>query len=166
MSHNRTELGNYYNDHVFLPRGYYPNFFNENFFEGNNDSDFWNGSSFGGHNYGNYGGFGGFSTDLREKKDAYIIEAELPGIDKKNINIDVDNNVLTISAKYDEDSSQKNGDTRYIRRERRVGFFRRSFTLDNMKEEGIKAEINNGVLLIRCPKKADSHPNSHHIQIQ
>jgi len=145
VSHNKNSLDLFRDDDSLFPRGMFPGFF----------SNFWD----------NFG-FGGLRVNVREKKDAYIIEAEMPGIDKKNIDIDVTDNILTISANVDERKEQRDDDGRYIRRERRSGSFRRSFSLDNVKADQINAEMKNGVLTVYCPKKNESSPNSRRIIIQ
>lgn len=91
-----------------------------------------------------------FEVDLKEDKDAYMIEADLPGIKKDAIDIEYDNNYLTISAKRDDTVEDKNEN--YIKRERRYGEFRRIFYVDNVIEDEIDAEFKNGVLKITLPK--------------
>ncbi|NLH01549.1 MAG: Hsp20/alpha crystallin family protein, partial [Clostridiales bacterium] len=105
-------------------------------------------------------------VDVREKSDSYVIDAEMPGIDKNNVSIDVYGNMLTITANVNENSEQKDEDGRYLRRERRMSSYRRSFTLDNIKSDEIKAEMNNGILTIVCPKKSENTPNYKRIPIQ
>lgn len=62
---HRTNLSDYFNEQLFLPRGFFPSFYDENFFE--RQDNLWNGSGFGGHNFGNYGshafGAGSFNFD-------------------------------------------------------------------------------------------------------
>ena len=88
-------------------------------------------------------------TDIREKKDKYIIDVDLPGYDKKNINLSLHNGYLNIAAKGDNGEDEK-----FVRRERYVGEWSRSFYVgDDIKEEDIHAEFNNGILKIFIPKK-------------
>lgn len=91
-----------------------------------------------------------FNTDIRETKDAYIIDAELPGFEKQDIAIDYANNYLTISATRKEDSEIE--EKQYIRRERQSGELVRRFYLENIDEEKIKAKFKNGILEIQLPK--------------
>lgn len=147
MNRDNHDLSPFNDDQNGLfPRGFFPSFFNDSL---------WNGLN-----------FGGFKVDVMEKKDAYVIDAELPGIDKNNVNIDIDDNMLTISANVDEHKEEKDESGRYLRRERRSGSYRRSFPLDNIKADEIKAEMNNGILTVRCPKKQESRPNTKRIPIQ
>ncbi|HWQ50309.1 MAG TPA: Hsp20/alpha crystallin family protein [Terriglobales bacterium] len=99
--------------------------------------------------------FSGFRVDVRDTEDAYIIEAEMPGLEKDDIDINADDDTLTISARYDENTEQKDDEGNYIQRERRAGAFRRSFTLENIQENEVTAEMASGILTVRCPKKTD-----------
>ncbi|TCS83090.1 Hsp20/alpha crystallin family protein [Tepidibacillus fermentans] len=104
--------------------------------------------------------FPNFRTDIVDKGDHFVLEAELPGFRKEDINIEVDNNRLTIHAKHEarvEDNKEN-----YIRKERRFGSFTRSFDVSNIKTDEIKAEYNNGVLILDLPKK---DPNQFHRRI-
>jgi len=149
MSHDKNEVSLYHGDNLgIFPRSFFPSLFGDSFWD-------------------NFGfGFGGLKVDVREKSDSYVIDAEMPGIDKNNVSIDIYGNVLTITANVNENSEQKDEDGRYLRRERRMGSYRRSFTLDNIKSDEIKAEMNNGILTIVCPKKSENAPNYKRIPIQ
>ena len=105
-----------------------------------------------------------FSTDIKDEGDHYLLEAELPGFQKEDIDLDVKDGVLTISAKHQESSSQNNGN--YVCKERRYGSFARSFNLEGIQEENITASYNNGVLELNLPKKQEIIPQSHKISIQ
>lgn len=91
-----------------------------------------------------------FKVDLKETNDSYLVEADLPGVKKEAINIDFENNYLTISAKRDE--TIQNQSENYVRRERHYGEFKRSFHLDNIDENKIDASFTDGVLKITLPK--------------
>lgn len=92
-------------------------------------------------------------TDIREKKDKYIVDIDLPGYDKKNINLSLNNGYLNINAKVDKEE-HSGEDERFVRRERYIGECSRSFYVgDDIKEEDIHAEFNNGTLKIFVPKK-------------
>lgn len=96
------------------------------------------------------GGFS-FKADIKEKEDKYWIEAELPGLNKEDINIELNDEKLLISASRNE-FVEKNKDN-YVYRERNSGNFQRGFYLKNIKEDQIKAEYKNGILKIELPKK-------------
>ena len=92
-------------------------------------------------------------TDIRETSDKYIVDVDLPGFSKENINLSLDNGYLNISAKVDKE--EKNEEEKYVRQERFYGECSRSFYVgDDVKEEDIKAEFKNGILNIEVPKKA------------
>ncbi|MCI8422071.1 MAG: Hsp20/alpha crystallin family protein [Lawsonibacter sp.] len=105
-----------------------------------------------------------FSTDIRDEGDHYLLEAELPGFQKEDIDLDVKDGVLTISASHQTDSEEKQGS--YLCRERRSGMFSRSFSLEGIQEEGITAAYNNGVLELKLPKRQEVLPQSRKITIQ
>ena len=92
--------------------------------------------------------------DVYEKDDAYNIEVDVPGFKKEDINIDVDNDYLTIRASkhFDETEKGKN----YICRERKYGKFERSFYLGDLKTDDVEASFENGTLKIRVPKIEES----------
>lgn len=94
--------------------------------------------------------FPSFKTDIVDKGDKFVLEADLPGFKKEDIDIDIDGNMLTISAKHSE-KREENKDN-YIRRERRYGSFTRSFDVSNIKTDEIKAEYKDGVLTLELPK--------------
>lgn len=108
-----------------------------------------------------------FSTmraDIKEKDKMYILEVELPGIDKENIQIEYRDNVLTILAERKEELREERAD--YIRRERKYGSFRRSFYVENIDEENIRAKFRNGILKIRLPKLKASAIKDRRIPIE
>lgn len=105
-----------------------------------------------------------FSTDIKDEGDHYLLEAELPGFRKEDIDLDVKDGVLTISAQHQESNDQHNGN--YVCKERRYGSFARSFNLEGIQEENITAAYNNGVLELNLPKKQEILPQSHKIAIQ
>ncbi|WPC41895.1 heat shock protein Hsp18 [Clostridium sp. JS66] len=105
----------------------------------------------------------GFKVDLKEDENNYMIEADLPGIKKENIDINLNNNYLTISAKRQDDVEDKNGN--YVRRERRYGEFKRSFYIDNVDETTIDASFSDGVLKVILPKKEKTKESQRRIDI-
>lgn len=111
------------------------------------------------------GSFNSFRTDVRETKDAYHVEAELPGFDKDDITIQLDNNYLTIHAKREEEEEAKDEEDKIIRKERHYGEFIRRFYVDNVDEDKIKAKLKRGVLKIKLPKLETKEPESKRIDI-
>ena len=94
-------------------------------------------------------------TDIREKKDKYLIDIDLPGFSKENIKMTLDNGYLNISAKVEKESNNDH-DEKYVHRERFYGECSRSFYVgDDIREEDIEAEFKNGILKIEIPKKEE-----------
>lgn len=105
-----------------------------------------------------------FSTDIRDEGAHYLLQADLPGFRKEDIDLDVKDGVLTISAKHQADD--RTAADNYICRERRTGSFSRSFTLDGIQEDAIRASYQDGVLELILPKRQEVLPQCHKIQIQ
>ena len=90
-------------------------------------------------------------TDIRETKDKYIIDIDLPGFDKENINLSLNKGYLEISAKVDKEDNEE--EEKYVRRERFCGECSRSFYVgDDITEEDIQTKFKNGILKIEVPK--------------
>ena len=91
-------------------------------------------------------------TDIKEMKDKYLIDIDLPGFDKKNIDVSLENGYLKIHA-VSENSNESN-EEKYLRQERFYGECSRSFYVgDEIKEADIKAEFKDGILKVELPKK-------------
>ena len=104
------------------------------------------------------------SVDISEDKNAYTITADLPGISKKDINMRVKENVLTLSGNRNYEKKDKK-DT-YYRMERGYGKFSRSFQLpDNVMENKITANFKNGVLTVYVPKSEKLKPRGIEIKV-
>ena len=96
------------------------------------------------------------SVDVRETEKAYVIEAELPGFDEKDIEVRMDANNLTIESKKEEEKKEEK-EKNYLIRERRISSFSRSFKLpENADPEGVSASFKNGVLSLEIRKKAEA----------
>ena len=94
-------------------------------------------------------------TDIQEHEDGYTLEMDLPGFKKEEIQIELNNGYMTISAAkgLDEDEKDKKSG-KYIRRERYTGSCQRSFYVgEDVTEEDIKAEFKHGILKLFIPKK-------------
>ena len=92
-------------------------------------------------------------TDIEEKKDKYIVDIDLPGYEKEDIKIEVDNGYLIVNAKTSHHKDEKE-EGKYVRKERFVGECSRSFYVgEDVKQEDIKASFRNGTLKIEIPKK-------------
>lgn len=105
-----------------------------------------------------------FSVDLKEDDNNYIIEADLPGVDKKDIDISYKDGYLNISAKRDNNVEEKKDN--YVRKERSYGELKRSFYIDNVEEDNINANFDNGVLKVTLPKLNKEIHESKKIEIK
>jgi len=97
------------------------------------------------------------AVDIRETSDGLTLSAELPGINREDVHISVENSVLTISGerKFEKDTKEEN----YHRIERSYGTFSRSFTLpSNVKTDQVAASFKDGVLTIALPKADEAKP--------
>ncbi len=92
-------------------------------------------------------------TDIKEKKDKYVIEMDLPGYEKDGIKVEIQDGYLTVHAKVNkQDNEEEKG--KFVRKERYTGECSRSFYVgENVKEEDIKAKFRNGTLMLEVPKK-------------
>ena len=107
-----------------------------------------------------------FRADIRDAGDKYVLDAELPGFHKEDINLDIKDGILTISAEHSETNDQKDDKGNYIRRERRYGSFRRSFDISGIDESAISASYQNDILELSLPKQQQVLPQSRRIAIE
>lgn len=102
-------------------------------------------------------------VDVKETQEAYILDMELPGRTEKDVSLDLNNRILTISSileekneKKEEKAEKKDG-VQYLLRERRTSSFTRRFTLpEDINDEAVNATFKNGVLTVTVPRKAVS----------
>ena len=130
-----------------------PSIFNDNVFDDFFDFPFYDDKDekkLYGHHAANL-----MKTDIQEHDDGYTLEMDLPGFKKEEIQIELNNGYMTISAAkgLDEDEKDKKSG-KYIRRERYTGSCQRSFYVgEDVTEEDIKAEFKHGILKLFIPKK-------------
>ena len=110
-----------------------------------------------------HGNASSIRADIKENDKEYVIEAEMPGFDKEEIEIELNDNYLTISANRNEIINEEKEN--YIRKERRTGRITRSFYVENVKNEGIKASHKDGILKIILPKEKEGKKKGNRIQI-
>jgi HSP20 family protein len=97
------------------------------------------------------------AVDIYETEHQLVVKADLPDVDPKDLDIRVENNILTIRGerKFEKKADQEN----YLRVERAYGAFSRSFSLANtVNSEAIKADYQNGVLTLSIPKREEAKP--------
>ena len=107
-----------------------------------------------------------FKTDIKDEGDRYELEADLPGFDKKDIHLDINGDMLTVSAERHSEHEEKDKKNKYVRCERSYGSYSRSFDLSGVKADEIKAKYENGVLKLTMPKKDKNLPEARHLEIE
>jgi len=104
------------------------------------------------------------AVDVREEETRYLMEVELPGMSDKDIELKVEDNILTLSSKKEEAKEEKkNG---FLIRERRQAEFCRTFVLPkDVDREQVHAEFKNGLLLVSVPKKPEAQPRKIEVKV-
>lgn len=130
-----------------------PSIFGENLFDDDwfdFDRDFWGRKNpLYGKNAKNI-----MKTDIREHDEGYELDVDLPGFKKDEINVELENGYLTISAAKGLDKDEQDKKGKYIRKERYAGAMQRSFYVgDAVTQEDIKAKFEDGILKLSIPKK-------------
>jgi HSP20 family protein len=105
-----------------------------------------------------------FKTDIKENEDSYVIMAELPGVAKEDIKLNIEDGTLTIKAERKTEENQEKDN--YIRREMKYGSFERSFSVDGIKTDDVKAVHKNGVLEVTLPKETQIKEKTKTINIE
>jgi len=99
------------------------------------------------------------AVDIFEEKQEFILRAELPGVTKENVKVEVKDNHLTVSGKKESAIKSETSEYRYV--ETHYGSFSRSFELPkNVNGEAVKAEFTNGVLVLHIPKVQEALPRT------
>lgn len=105
------------------------------------------------------------SVDVAETENAYVITADMPGMDEKDIELSLSEDVLTIKGEKKEEREEKKKDYHLV--ERRYGAFNRSFRLpDGVDGEKIEASCDKGVLTVTLPKKAEKKAETKKIEVR
>ena len=111
--------------------------------------------------------FSKMKCDIYEKDGIYTMEMDIPGFDKKDVNIEIDDNdYLTVTAfkKYEDNKEDK--DKNYVRKERSYGKYQRSFYIGDIDKEKIEASFENGILKVVMPKKEKEESSKKTIEIK
>ena len=107
-----------------------------------------------------------FKTDITDEGDHYLMEADLPGFDKKDIHLDLSDDTLTISAERHSKNEDKDSKGKVIRMERSYGSYQRSFNVSEIDTDNIHAAYDNGVLKLTLPKRTEVMPKSRTLEIE
>lgn len=98
-------------------------------------------------------------TDIKELENGYSLDVDLPGFAKENIQAELKDGYLTITATRSSETEDKNEEGKFLRRERFQGTCKRSFYVgEYLHEEDIKAEFKDGVLKLSFPKEPEPEP--------
>ncbi len=126
------------------------------------DNGFWGDEFF--RNFFGTDSMNTFRVDVVDNGDSYLMEAELPGMTREQVHVDVDDGVLTITCDVNED--RKDDKREYVISERRSGRMQRAFTLNQIRESEISAEYKDGVLRLTLPKAGEAASASRRIDIR
>jgi HSP20 family protein len=105
-------------------------------------------------------------VDIIEEKDTYKITADMPGLDKKDISVEIKNGVLIMSGEKKEEKTERDKN-RYYHFERRFGSFRREFALpDHVDSDHVEAKYANGVLELTLKKTEAAKPKAIEVKVE
>jgi len=141
----RRSSGIQKNNDLFDIEGIFENFFNDRFFPSL------------------YKNSAQMKVDIKENEKEFIIEAELPGIMKEEVNLQIDDDRLTISVQKNEQTDVEKDN--YIRKERSYSTMTRSFAFSNVETDNVNAKFENGLLFITLPKKQQKAIKGKQIEI-
>lgn len=99
-------------------------------------------------------GLSEFKTDIQDKGDSYLLEADLPGFKKEDIHIDLDGETMTIRAERHSEHEDQDKKGNYVRCERSYGSYQRAFDISGIDVDRISAQYADGVLKLDMPKKS------------
>ncbi|MCD8219863.1 MAG: Hsp20/alpha crystallin family protein [Ruminococcus sp.] len=117
--------------------------------------------------FDNKGQLASCKSDLRDTGDSYVLDAELPGFTKEEINLDVQGDVLTLTAVHREKTKEEQEkDGTYLRRERNFYSYQQKLDVSNVDVSQMKASYENGVLTLEMPKKRPAEPTAMRITIE
>ena len=107
-----------------------------------------------------------FRTDVTDEGDHYLLEADLPGFEKKDITLDIRDDTLIIRAERKSKVEEKDKKDKVIRMERSYGSYQRSFDISGVDADKIKAKYTDGVLRLTLPKLEQQQPKGRRLEIE
>ncbi len=107
-----------------------------------------------------------FRTDVTDEGDHYLLEADLPGFEKKDITLDIRDDTLTVRAERKSKVEEKDKKDKVIRMERSYGAYQRSFDISGVDADKIKAKYVDGVLRLTLPKQERRLPEGRRLEIE
>ena len=109
-------------------------------------------------------GLTAYPTDIADKGEYFLLQTDLPGFSKEEISLELQENLLTIRAEHSTDTKEEAAN--FLRRERSHGAYRRSFRIDGIDTEKIRAKYENGVLNVTLPKQEEQQPALRRLEIE
>lgn len=106
-----------------------------------------------------------FRTDIENEGNNLVLSADLPGFNKEDIHVDIENDRLVINAQRHSNYEKKDKRGGYLRCERSYGSYSRSFSLDGIDTEHISAAYENGVLKLTLPKQTEAKNGARRLEI-
>ncbi|MBP1762279.1 MAG: heat shock protein, molecular chaperone [Firmicutes bacterium] len=103
-------------------------------------------------------------ADIKENEKEFVVEAEMPGVKKEDVVVELRDNTLSISAQMNNETNEETD--KFVRRERRQGSISRRFYVENIDSAGVKADYKDGILKIVLPKAKPAEPENYRIDIQ
>lgn len=107
-----------------------------------------------------------FKTDVTDEGDHYLLEADLPGFEKKDIKLNITGDILTVSAERHSKLEEKDKKDKVVRMERSYGSYSRQYDISEVDSEHIRAQYENGVLKLYLPKLEKQLPESRVLEIE
>lgn len=107
-----------------------------------------------------------FRTDIRDTGNQFVLDADLPGFKREDIKLDLQGDILTITAQHQDKKDEKDDNGNYLCRERTSSSYSRSFNVSGIRGENITAVYQDGVLQLTLPKQETQVPQTRRIEIQ
>ena len=107
-----------------------------------------------------------FKTDVTDEGDHYLLEADLPGFEKKDITLDIQGDILTVRAERRSKVEEKDKKDKVVHMERSYGSYTRSFDISGVAADRIKAKYVDGVLRLTLPKQDPKLPQGRRLEIE
>ena len=111
-------------------------------------------------------GFAPMRTDVTDKGDHFLLEADLPGFDKQDIAVEIREDILTVQAQRKRQAEETDEGGKIVRAERSRGFYKRSFDISSVDADGIKAKYDSGVLRLTLPKLVQPESQARRLEIE
>ena len=105
-------------------------------------------------------------TDIEETDEAYVLRADLPGVGKEDIDLQIEDDILTVKAERRAAYQNEDEKKRFVRIERGWGVYTRSFDVSGIDVDQISAAYTDGVLTLQLPKKVEKAPEARRLEIQ